>query len=86
MAKHTPRDHVWSFAMYRALNDQKIKIKHVRHALADPPSDRTIRDVLNTMYDMEILDKDSAQAHEWEPGPALWVLERKDEQPVSNKW
>jgi hypothetical protein len=86
MAKHTPRDHVWSFAMNKALNGESLKVKVVQYALADPPSERTIRDTLNTMYDMELLDKENEQSHEWHPGPALQPIKLEDNQPVSNTW
>lgn len=68
MAKDTPRDRVWSYSMMKALEGRSFKLKHVRNNVAKPPSDRTIRDVLNTMVEYGWLDKEKKQSNEWRPG------------------
>lgn len=68
MAKHTDRDRVWCWAMHHAVMGDAFSIgdlKHVSGGIEDPPSDRTIRDVLNTMVDMGWLEKEKPQGHTW---------------------
>jgi len=83
MAKDTGRDKVWSYAMQRAINDAEygdceIKLKYVRNNIADPPSDRTIRDVLNTMARQGWLQKEKPQSRTWRAGEALQYVELEE--------
>jgi hypothetical protein len=75
MVKHTARDKVWCEAMtlafeHKATGDP-ITMRRIRGRLIlgdGPPSDRTIRDVLNTMADQHWLCKEKPQSHSWLPG------------------
>jgi hypothetical protein len=83
MAKDTGRDKVWSYAMQRAINDaeygdHEIKLKYVRNNIVNPPSDRTIRDVLNTMAQQGWLQKEKPQSRTWRAGEALRHVELEE--------
>ena len=84
MVKHTDRDVIWSCAMKIALESmnidgQHIKVKYIRRWLdPDPPSDRTIRDVLNTMTYQGWLKKETKHSHKWFAGEALRDLKFKE--------
>jgi len=72
MAKNTLRDRVWNRALILATRGDHFEVKHIRnYILSDEGSDRTIRDVLNTMVENEWLEKESRQSHEWRQGPKL---------------
>jgi hypothetical protein len=96
MAKDTARDKVWSYAMHRAIKDaafgdMEIKVKYVRNNIVDAPSDRTIRDVLNTMTEQEWLEKEKPQSRTWHAGKALQHVELEEmpgpkEAPVGAFW
>jgi hypothetical protein len=49
MTKHTTRDEVWNLALRYAMSEEPFKLKEVRAGISESPSDRTIRDILNTM-------------------------------------
>jgi hypothetical protein len=71
MTKHTVRDDVWASAIEAALRGDSFTLEQFKSGLlmADEiPSDRTIRDTLNTMADMGWLRKDSPKSHYWHPG------------------
>jgi hypothetical protein len=84
MVKHTDRDEIWNYAMMMALESinaegKHIKVKYIRNRFGgNPPSDRTIRDVLNTMTYQEWLQKEKKQSHKWYPGDALRDLKFKE--------
>jgi DNA-binding IclR family transcriptional regulator len=83
MVKHTDRDQVWNCAMMFALESMNvegkyIKVKYIRRQIHNPPSDRTIRDVLNTMTYQGWLQKEKKQSHKWYPGEALHELKFKE--------
>jgi len=92
MAKHTDRDSVWSFVMKIAIENAadgqwenaadgqwEITLEFVKLYLRnDAPSDRTIRDVLNTMTDQGWLKKQKPQSHTWQVGDALRDVRFKD--------
>jgi hypothetical protein len=84
MVKHTDRDEIWNYAMMMALESMNvegkhIKVKYIRNRFGgNPPSDRTIRDVLNTMTYQDWLKKDKKQSHKWYPGEALRDLKFKE--------
>jgi len=86
MVKHTDRDEIWNYAMMFALQGlnsseegKRFKVKHIRNRFGgNPPSDRTIRDVLNTMTYQEWLQKDKKHSHTWYHGEALRDLKFKE--------
>lgn len=66
MTKHTSRDRVWKAALeIREEDDERewrsgkrrFTPSDVRERIDDPPSDKTIRDVLMTMTDMGFLKR-----------------------------
>lgn len=71
MTKHTARDRVWSAALdlaeYRSDEisswDRRFSPAEVRSRVDDPPSDRTVRDVLATMADLGHLDRGRRQGY-----------------------
>lgn len=69
MTKDTPRDRVWSFAIMKVVNGEEFKKKHVKNNISNPPSDRTIRDTLNTMVQFGWLEKEKEQSETWQGGP-----------------
>jgi hypothetical protein len=72
VTKTTIRDRVWSAAFERALAGQTVSVATVRkEADLDRSSDRTIRDVLNTMVAEGWLEKFTKQSHSWSRGPAI---------------
>lgn len=81
MVKNTKRDKVWSLALILALQGNPFKLKHIQNWLGDDaPSDRTTRDVLNTMKQHGWLEKEKLQSEEWSPGIELeTILELKRE-------
>jgi hypothetical protein len=93
MVKHTDRDAVWCFAMRAAINHAAneedfaaIEVKDVRWNFDGrpdgAPSDRIIRDVLNTMAEQGWLFK-VPQSQTWESGPALHYVQF--EEPTTNE-
>ena len=83
MAKDTARDKIWTYAMTHAIkmadgSGSPIEVKHVRNNLLEAPSDRTIRDVLNTMVEHGWLEKEKEQSRSWTAGKALESVELED--------
>jgi len=71
MTKHTARDDVWASAVEAALNGDSFTLEQFKAGFLiseKMPSDRTIRDTLNTMADMGWLRKDTPKSHYWHPG------------------
>ena len=72
MTRNTTRDEVWNQALSVAIGGGSFQVKHIRNSiLADEGTDRTIRDVLNTMVEMEWLEKESKHGHKWRAGPKI---------------
>lgn len=72
MVKDTGRDAIWNRAMVMALEGNSFTLRQIRNWVnisGDGPSDRTTRDVLNTMVEYQWLEKESPKAHTWRPGP-----------------
>lgn len=80
MTQNTGRDAVWSAALWLAYDDHAerargIYVADVRRHIIDeygeePPSDRTIRDTMNSMATHGWLAKLSPQAQRWRLGDA----------------
>ena len=69
MTKDTKRDRVWSAALTKAFAGRNFSVGDVRErAGLDESSDRTVRDVLNTMVETEWLEKERKQSHVWFAG------------------
>jgi hypothetical protein len=88
MVKHTARDKVWCEAMRMALEyaryEDPISVGRVNGTLRmgdGAPSDRTIRDVLNTMAEQGWLRKEKPQSHSWLPGEIFRHVNVKKSEP-----
>jgi hypothetical protein len=71
MTKHTSRDEVWNLALQYATAKEPFQIKQISKYIDGEPSDRTIRDTLNTMATHGWLTKDTPHSSEWHPGPQI---------------